>query len=225
MNTYSASRLLVLADDAAAVGEALVDELEHRDLAVLRLDLDGEGLRRAAEGGRAAEEGGGGGQRGRQGTCVIFFSSSGVIFAVIFCSDSLSEPCSYRQRMYSLGVFSRCFSMWWKACCATYATRQLGCRHTCGARLGHVNDVSRTRPAPKAAPRLARPGVRLELASEELDHRRLAGAVGTYWRAMPPEQSRLPLGSPRRRLPMQAARVDSETRTVTPVSCARSAAG
>lgn len=43
---------------------------------------------------------------------------------------SRSSPISYRQRMYSLGVFSRCISKWWNACCATYAMRRLGCFHT-----------------------------------------------------------------------------------------------
>mmetsp|Transcript_37333 Transcript_37333/g.92305 ORF Transcript_37333/g.92305 Transcript_37333/m.92305 type:complete len:314 (+) Transcript_37333:1165-2106(+) len=57
-------------------------------------------------------------------------ASSGVSVMLSFSSASLSSPCWKRQRIYSLGVESRCCSMWWKACCATYATRALGCFHT-----------------------------------------------------------------------------------------------
>ena len=59
-----------------------------------------------------------------------FAISSSVSTMVSLTSASLSSPCWKRQRMYSFGVLSRCCSMWWKACCATYATRALGCFHT-----------------------------------------------------------------------------------------------
>mmetsp|Transcript_53717 Transcript_53717/g.120512 ORF Transcript_53717/g.120512 Transcript_53717/m.120512 type:complete len:244 (-) Transcript_53717:2081-2812(-) len=111
---------------------------------------------------------------------LIFASSSGVSLAVSFSRPSLSEPYSYRQRMYSLAVFSRWCSMWWKACCATYATRQLGCFHTS--------------PEP------------------------LSGTSS-------PVRSLIIVDLPAPFAPMQAARVDREMRTVTPVSCALAAVG
>mmetsp|Transcript_44855 Transcript_44855/g.124385 ORF Transcript_44855/g.124385 Transcript_44855/m.124385 type:complete len:244 (-) Transcript_44855:2087-2818(-) len=111
---------------------------------------------------------------------LILASSSGVSLAVSFSRPSLSEPYSYRQRMYSFGVFSRWFSMWWKACCATYATRQLGCFHTS--------------PEP------------------------LSGTSS-------PVRSLIMVDLPAPLAPMHAARVESEMRTVTPVSCALAALG
>merc|ERR1719305_2277984 len=107
-------------------------------------------------------------------------SSSGEILVVTFSRPSLSEPCSYRQRMYSLGVFSRWFSMWKKACCATYATRAFGCFHT-------SPDFS-------------------------------SGCSS-------PVSSLIIVDLPAPLAPMHAARVPSETRTVTPVSCALGAPG
>ena len=56
------------------------------------------------------------------GTGIFSFmrrSSSSVYWAVTLVRFSLSSPVWKRQRMYSLGVFSRCCSTWWKACCAT----------------------------------------------------------------------------------------------------------
>lgn len=49
---------------------------------------------------------------------------------VTLAAASRSSPEPYRHQMYSAGVELRCSSTWWKACCATYATRRLGCRHT-----------------------------------------------------------------------------------------------
>mmetsp|Transcript_147 Transcript_147/g.377 ORF Transcript_147/g.377 Transcript_147/m.377 type:complete len:243 (-) Transcript_147:66-794(-) len=61
----------------------------------------------------------------------IVSSSSSVSDMVAFLMASLSSPgTSYRQRMYSLGVLLRWFSIRWKACWATYATRTAGCFHT-----------------------------------------------------------------------------------------------
>jgi hypothetical protein len=39
-------------------------------------------------------------------------------------------PGAHRWNMYLSGVVSRCSSRWWNACCATYARRRLGWRHT-----------------------------------------------------------------------------------------------
>merc|ERR1719305_1800739 len=113
-------------------------------------------------------------------------SSSGEILVVTFSRPSLSEPCSYRQRIYSLGVFSRWFSMWKKACCATYATRAFGCFHTSPTSL-------------PSAPFLS-------------------GCSS-------PVSSLIIVDLPAPLAPMQAARVESETRTVTLLSCALGAPG
>ena len=113
------------------------------------------------------------------GSCICLASASEIL-AVTFSRPSLSDPCSYLQRMYSLGVSSRWFSMWWKACCATYATRQFGCFHTS--------------PEP------------------------LSGSSS-------PVSSLIIVDLPAPFAPMHAARVESETRTVTELSCGFTADG
>ncbi|ABT16815.1 hypothetical protein ATCV1_z681R [Acanthocystis turfacea chlorella virus 1] len=78
--------------------------------------------------------------------------------------------------MYWLGVMSRWFSIWWKACWATYAMRMLGCFHT-EPRVGCASPVRTLMSVVLPAPLGPITPIRDDIATCEFTLLKISGPV------------------------------------------------